>query len=88
MPPQQGTKRQYSFLCPLCKMITFLNFEEAAAKNAIVYLKRRQFVFKLRQQIKDEKMKWEKKKNKIDKVFVKFLNNSIYIFYCKTYFKL
>ena len=64
MPPQQGTKRQYSFLCPLCKMITFLNFEEAAAKNAIVYLKRRQFVFKLRQQIKDEKMKWEEKKKK------------------------
>ena len=45
-------------------MITFLNFEEAAAKNAIVYLKRRQFVFKLRQQIKDEKMKWEEKKKK------------------------
>ena len=64
MPPQQGTKRQYSFLCPLCKMITFLNFEEVAAKNAIVYLKRRQFVFKLRQQIKDEKMKWEEKKKK------------------------
>ena len=64
MPPRQGTKRQYSFLCPLCKMITFLNFEEAAAKNAIVYLKRRQFVFKLRQQIKDEKMKWEEKKKK------------------------
>ena len=64
MPPQQGTKRQYSFLCPLCKMITFLNFEEAATKNAIVYLKRRQFVFKLRQQIKDEKMKWEEKKKK------------------------
>ena len=42
----------------------FLNFEEAAAKNAIVYLKRRQFVFKLRQQIKDEKMKWEEKKKK------------------------
>ena len=64
MPPQQGTKRQYSFLCPLCKMITFLNFEEAVTKNAIVYLKRRQFVFKLRQQIKDEKMKWEEKKKK------------------------
>ena len=64
MPPRQGTKRQYSFLCPLCKMITFLNFEEAAVKNAIVYLKRRQFVFKLRQQIKDEKMKWEEKKKK------------------------
>ena len=64
MPPQQGTKRKYSFLCPLCKMITFLNFEEAATKNAIVYLKRRQFVFKLRQQIKDEKMKWEEKKKK------------------------
>ena len=45
-------------------MITFLNFEEVAAKNAIVYLKRRQFVFKLRQQIKDEKMKWEEKKKK------------------------
>ena len=35
-------KRQYSFLCPLYKMVTFLNFEEVAAENVITYLKRRQ----------------------------------------------
>ena len=54
----KAQKRQFSFLCPFCKMVTFLNFEEPVSKNAIIYLKRQQFVTKLRQQIKDERIRW------------------------------
>ena len=60
-----------------CKIVTFLNFEDAAFKNAIIYLKRQQFVTKLRQQIKDERIRWEEKKKTV-KVFEDYLNNSLY----------
>ena len=65
-------------------MVTLLNFEKAASKNAIVYLKRQQFVTNSRQQIKDGRKRWEERKKR-DKVFVKVLNDNICIFYCKTY---
>ena len=39
--------------------MTFLDFEKAACENAVIYVKRRQFAFQLRQQIKDEQIKWE-----------------------------
>ena len=57
IPLNEAQKRQYSFLCPFCKMAMFLNFEEAASENAIIYLKRQQFVTKLRQQIKDQRIR-------------------------------
>ena len=44
----------------------------------IVYLKRKPFIFKIYQQIKHERIKWEERKKR-DKVFVKFLNDNIYI---------
>ena len=48
-----------------------LNFEKVAAKNVIIYLTRQQSVTKLRQQIKDGKIRWEerKKKQSISKIF-------------------
>ena len=55
-------KRHYSFLRLFSKMFTFLDFDATAAENAIIYLKRRKFVFKLRQQIKNERIRWEEKK--------------------------
>ena len=54
---ERGTKKTIFFLCPFCKMTMFLNFEEAASENAIIYLKRQQFVTKLRQQIKDQRIR-------------------------------
>ena len=42
--------------------MTFLDFEKAACENAVIYVKRRQFAFQLRQQIKDEQTKWGRKK--------------------------
>ena len=77
MKSVSSTMHKYSFLCPFCKIVTFLNFEEAAFKNAIIYLKRQQFVTKLRQQIKDEIIRWEEKKKTV-KVFEDYLNNSLY----------
>ena len=52
-------KRNYSFIRLFCKRVTFLDFEKAACENAVIYVKRRQFAFQLRQQIKDEQIKWE-----------------------------
>ena len=46
-------ERLYSCCCPLCKMVTFLDFKKAANEECVHYLKERQFVAKLRQQIKD-----------------------------------
>ena len=40
-------KRHYSFLCPLCKMVTFSDFERAANESWVIFLKRRQSVVKL-----------------------------------------
>lgn len=52
-----------------------LNFEKVAAENVIIYLTRQQSVTKLRQQIKDGRIRLkERKKNK---VLVKFLNDNI-----------
>ena len=34
-------KRNYSFLYPFHKIVTFLDFDAAAAENVIIYLKRR-----------------------------------------------
>ena len=39
-----------------------LNFEKVAAENAIIYLTRQQSVTKLRQQIKDGRIRWEERK--------------------------
>ena len=55
-------KRLYSFLCPSWKMVSFLNFETAANDACIIYLKRWQFVVKLRRQIKDKRTRWEERK--------------------------
>ena len=33
-------RRQYSFLCPLCKMVTFLDFIKAANESCVIFLKR------------------------------------------------
>ena len=52
----------YTFLCSFCKMVIILDFEKAAAENAIIYLKNRQHIIKLRRQIKDEKVKREEKR--------------------------
>ena len=54
-------KRLYSFLCPSCKMVSFLNFELAANDACIIYLKRQQFVIKLCQQIKPERTRWKER---------------------------
>ena len=45
--------------------MTFLDFEKAACENAVIYVKRRQFAFQLRQQIKDEQTKWGRKKKNV-----------------------
>ena len=50
-------KKTIFFFVPILQKVTFLDFEEAASENTVVYLKRRQFVIKLREQIKDEKIK-------------------------------
>lgn len=52
-----------------------LNFEKVAAKNVIIYLTRQQSVTKLRQQIKDGRIRWEERKK--NKVLVEFLNDNI-----------
>lgn len=48
-----------------------LNFEKVAAENVIIYLTRQQSVTKLRQQIKDGRIrrKERKKKQSISKIF-------------------
>lgn len=52
-----------------------LNFEKLAVENVTIYLTRQQSVTKLRQQIKDGRIRLkERKKNK---VLVKFLNDNI-----------
>ena len=43
-------------------MVTFLDFEKAANDEGVRYLNGRQFVPKLRQQIKDEGMMWEERR--------------------------
>ena len=43
-------------------MIMFLNFEVAANEGDVILLKRRQFVVKLRCQIKNERLRWEERK--------------------------
>ena len=60
----EAQKRLYLFLCPLCKLVTFLDFKEAVNECSIICLKRRQFVFKLRKQIKEERMRWERSRSK------------------------
>ena len=52
-------KTIFGVFCLFCKMVTFSDFEKAAYENAIFYLKRRQFVVRLIQKIKDEKTRWE-----------------------------
>ena len=61
----EAHKSLYSFLCPLCKMVYFLNFETAANQNCIKYLKGPQFVINLRKQIKDNRMQWKEKRRKV-----------------------
>ena len=56
-----------------------MDFDAAAAENAIIYLKRRQFAFKLRQQIKSERIRWEEKKNQ--NLFEEFSNSNFIIAY-------
>lgn len=70
-----------------------LNFEKLAVENVTIYLTRQQSVTKLRQQIKDGRIR--RKERKKNKVLVKFLNDNIYTFYrktdilhCKMYFKI
>ena len=55
-------QKRHSFYCPSCKMITFLDIEEVENEWAIVFLKRRQFVIKLRKQIKEKRMRWEEQR--------------------------
>ena len=45
----EAEKRIHSFYCRLCKIITFLDFEESAKECAIVFLERQQSVIKLQQ---------------------------------------
>ena len=49
--------KKETILCPFFKMVTFLGFDVVAAENAIFHWKRRQFVFKLTQQIKNERIR-------------------------------
>ena len=49
-------KRLDSFLCPFCEMVTFLDFEKAANKKAVILLKRCHFLVRLRRQIHDERI--------------------------------
>ena len=68
--------------------MTFLDFEKAACENAVIYVKRRQFAFQLRQQIKDEQTKWGRKKKQCISIQecgcteVKATNNRRCVFYC------
>ena len=56
-------------------MITFLDFQEEASEVSIIFLKRGQFIVKLRRQIKDEK-KGGKNEEKIVNVYKEHLNNN------------
>lgn len=48
-------------------MIAFFNFEVAASKVSIIYLKRRQFDVKLHREIHDERIRWEERKKQRSK---------------------
>ena len=56
-------KRLYSFECKECRMITFLDFEQAGNEKFIVFLKQRLILINARRRFCDEEMKWEEKKN-------------------------
>ena len=58
----EAQKTHYSFYCPLCQMIRFLDFQEAASEVSTAFLKRRQFVIKLQLQIKEQRIRWEERR--------------------------
>ena len=51
----ESEKRFYSFECKVCRMITFLDFKQAANENCIVFLKQRLTLLDARRRLRERK---------------------------------